>query len=51
MSRHSFAVVYRGLCVAVLARHGEVQPEGVAVDNIHIARLRPATARVQRPDF
>ena len=33
---------YRRLGVAVLARHGQVQSEGVAVDHIHVAGLGPA---------
>lgn len=33
---------YRWLGVAVLARHGQVQPEGVAVDHVHVAGLGPA---------
>ena len=32
----------RGLGVAVLAGHGEVQAEGVAVDHVHVASLGPA---------
>ena len=32
----------RGLGVAVLAGHGEVQAEGVAVDDVHVAGLGPA---------
>jgi hypothetical protein len=43
---------YRRLCVTILSTHGEVEPEGVAVDDVHVAGLRPAEgvdAAAERP--
>ena len=43
---------YHGLRVAVLAAHGEVEAERVAVDDVHVARLGAAEgvdAAAERP--
>ena len=33
---------YRALCITILPTHGEVQPKGVAVDNVNVACFTPA---------
>ncbi len=35
-------MTYHRLGVAVLAAHGQVEPEGVAVDHVHVAGLGSA---------
>ena len=37
-----YALTHRGLRVTILSAHGEVEPEGVAVDDVDVARLRAA---------